>query len=77
LPSGLKWTVLTSSVWPSSVVMHCPDATSHTRTVLSLDPYATCLPSGLKETDITTLVWPSSVVMHCPDATSHTRTVLS
>jgi hypothetical protein len=44
-------TLETSPEWPSSVAMHCPLATSHSRAVLSSEPVATLRSSAL----ITTL----------------------
>ena len=50
------------SVWPDSVAMVAPDATSHSRAVPSADAVATRVPSGLK----TALLTPPS----CPDRTA-------
>ena len=62
---------------PSSVLTHAPVSTSHSRTVLSWLPEASCFPSGLKHTDLTQSPCPSSVLTHAPVSTSHSRTVLS
>ena len=57
-----------------------PYTSSHSRTVLSQLPDATCFPSGLKHTEVTevtALRYPSSVLTHAPVSASHSRTVLS
>jgi len=53
VPSGLKLTDVTLSLWPSIVDNRDPVVASHTRTVLSYDPEAIFVPSGLKLTDVT------------------------
>ena len=50
----------------SSVLTQSPDSASHSRTILSKLPDATCRPSGLKHTDHTVLLCPSSVLTHAP-----------
>src|SRR5260221_375854 len=67
----------TPLVCPSSLRTSRPLATSHRRTVLSLDPEASRRPSGEKWTPHTAAVCPSSLLTSRPLATSHRRTVLS
>jgi hypothetical protein len=60
LPSGEKVTVLTRSLWPSSVCFPAV-VVSQSLTVLSFEADARTLPSSEKDTAVTELLWPSSV----------------
>ena len=57
--------------------MGAPVDASHSRTVLSTLPLASCVPSGLHETDTTLLPCPLRVDKHDPEVMSHVLMVLS
>src|SRR5260370_12712674 len=58
LPSRLRATLQTASVWPRKVWISLPLAASHRIAVLSSDPVRTCLPSRPTSTLLTTLLSP-------------------
>ena len=58
LPSGLKATLRTQSLWPWKVLRHSPEETDHSFKVLSYEPDTMVLPSGLNATPYTVLLWP-------------------
>src|SRR4051812_11535856 len=62
LPSGLKTTDSTLSLWPSNVTEASAVARSHSLIVLSLLAEASVLPSGLNARDRTEAVWPARVM---------------
>ena len=66
-PSGLQATARTRSVCPVSVWCTRPLATSHSLTVRSKLPLASCVPSGAKASPNTQLVCPASVCTHMAD----------
>ena len=77
LPSGLKATLLTSSLWPLSLTWGSPVSVSQTFTVLSELPVARRVPSGVNETLITSPVCPRNSTKGVPVRTSQTLAVLS
>ena len=54
-----------------------PVAMSHSCTLLSALPVASCLPSGETATAVTAPVWPCAIIIILPDAASRTQTELS
>ncbi len=77
VPSGLKSAHDTASGNGSEVQTRRPDATSHSRAVLSRPPVASKAPSGWKRRALTPSVWPLRVRTACPSVESHSRTTLS
>jgi len=53
VPSRLKWTALTGSLWAGKVAVHFPVFTSQMRIVSSMEPLARRLEEGLKQTQKT------------------------
>lgn len=53
-----------AELWPLSVKMQLPVASSHTLILLSFDPEAMCTVSGDQATERTSSLWPSKVVIH-------------
>ena len=75
VPVALKTTSRISSVCTSMVFMHLPVATSHRRTVLSMEPDTTVSEVKLKEEEEISPSWPSSVRRQAPVRTSQMRQV--
>src|SRR5262245_27559819 len=69
-PPGANSTSSIAAVCPSNVRMSCPDAASHSLTVLSLLPESTSAPSGENATAFTASVCPSYVRIGRPVAAS-------
>src|SRR5262245_26731267 len=70
LPSRLNATAITGVVWPLSVAVSLPAATSQSLTVPSESPAARILPSGPKDNELAPFIFPSSFAVFLPLARS-------